>query len=181
MESRAFHQLTVATSHHLMFLGRPSRPAAQAGTYEVTDLGTLGGTRSAAFGINTAGHIVGYSDTAEGQQHAFLYNGGSLIDLGTLGGENSYANRINDLGLVVGRAETEKGEYRAFVARAGMPMLDLSSLDQVLRGPFSIATAINNLGQVVGYWQTPQHHQAARNRVFLHRDLQGHRSGCVRR
>ena len=72
--------------------------------------------------------------------------------------------------MVVGRAESEEGEYRPFIARAGMPMFDLSSLDQVLRGPFGIATAINNLGQVVGYRQTPQHHKAARNRVFIYTD-----------
>ena len=171
MTPRSIHQLTVATCAALALVTGLSRPSAQGPTYEVTDLGTLGGTRSAAFGINSAGHIVGYSDTAEGHQHAFLYNGGSLIDLGTLGGENSYANRINDLGMVVGRAETEEGEYRPFIARAGMPMFDLSSLDQVLRGPFAIATAINNLGQVVGYRQTPQHHKAARNRVFLYSDF----------
>ena len=54
------------------------------------DLGTLGGTDSYARGINDAGQVVGYFDTAGGD-HAFITgpDGMGMRDLGTLGGTAS--------------------------------------------------------------------------------------------
>ena len=54
-----------------------------------TDLGTLGGGTSAAYGINAAGQVVGESATSGPGTHAFLYSGGTMTDLGTLGGTHS--------------------------------------------------------------------------------------------
>jgi probable HAF family extracellular repeat protein len=62
------------------------RAAAQ--TYDVVDLGTLGGSSSAAYGINASGQITGYGATKTGSQ-AFLYQNGAMSSLGTLGGEYS--------------------------------------------------------------------------------------------
>ena len=71
--------------------------------YTVTDLGTLGGTDSYAYGINASGQVVGYCHTTgNAADHAFLYSGSTMTDLGTLGGTDSYANGINDSGQVVG-------------------------------------------------------------------------------
>ena len=70
--------------------------AAPAPSYQVMDLGTLGGERTSAMGINNRGDVVGFSDTSKGLTRAFLYSGGSLIDLGTLGGDESLAYRISD-------------------------------------------------------------------------------------
>jgi probable HAF family extracellular repeat protein len=36
------------------------------------DLGTLGGAVSVAWGINAAGRVVGWSDTAGSVEHAFI-------------------------------------------------------------------------------------------------------------
>ena len=50
------------------------------------DLGTLGGSDSAATGINDAGQVVGYSNTATGDYHAFITgpNGVGMTDLSSL-------------------------------------------------------------------------------------------------
>jgi len=76
--------------------------------YIVTDLGTLGGTFSIAFGINDRGQIDGFS-TIPGDMstHAFVLNHGVMTDLGTLGGPNSIAGTGPNLSLQVpGLAET---------------------------------------------------------------------------
>jgi len=39
----------------------------------MTDLGTLGGEYSVARGINGRGQVVGWSATADGRHHAFLW------------------------------------------------------------------------------------------------------------
>jgi probable HAF family extracellular repeat protein len=61
----------------------------------MSDLGTLGGTSSGAYGINNAGQVMGTAFTSGGVKHAFLYSEGSMSDLGTLGGTHSEATGIN--------------------------------------------------------------------------------------
>ena len=81
----------------------------------MTDLGTLGGDYSRAYGINARGQVVGSSDTASGEDHAFLWEKGTMTDLGTLGGDHSDANGINARGQVVGYSHTASGEEHAFL------------------------------------------------------------------
>ena len=47
----------------------------------MTDLGTLGGAYSIALGVNDLGHIVGESETANGDVHGFIYRDGMMHDL----------------------------------------------------------------------------------------------------
>ena len=56
--------------------------------YTVTDLGTLGGDRSSATGINDAGQVVGFSNVTPGAipSEAFLYSNGAMQGLGYLPG-----------------------------------------------------------------------------------------------
>src|SRR3954447_18543671 len=53
-----------------------------------TDLGTLAGRDSHAYGINDTGQVVGVSDTAGGARHAFITgpNGMGMRDLGIFNG-----------------------------------------------------------------------------------------------
>lgn len=116
----------------------------------MTDLGTLGGTISAARGINNSGQVVGDSYTAMGTYHAFLYSNGAMADLGTLGGGYSQAASINNAGQVVGGAWTIAGNgFRAFLYSNGV-MTNLGTLG----GTNSYANGINDSGQVVGYTDT---------------------------
>ena len=78
----------------LVLLGMLIGPAAQAQNspprYTVTDLGTLGGTYSYAYGLNDADVVAGGAATTTQTngvaETAFLWYGGHMIDLGTLGG-----------------------------------------------------------------------------------------------
>ena len=111
----------------------------------MTDLGTLGSGYSSAWGINSAGQVTGYSYTADGEAHAFLYTGGNLTDLGTLGGTTSVANGINSAGQVAGYSSIADGDSHAFLYSGGN-MTDIGTLG----GSTSAAVGINDAGQVVG-------------------------------
>jgi probable HAF family extracellular repeat protein len=80
---------------------------ARAGIWRrgtLTDLGTLPGSdHSEAYGINAAGDVVGYGETASGLDHAILWRRGQIIDLGAVNPSKwSYATGINSAGQIVG-------------------------------------------------------------------------------
>jgi probable HAF family extracellular repeat protein len=106
------------------------------------DLGTLpGDTNSIANGINASGQVAGTSNV-----NVFIAApNGSLQNIGTLAGAtSSNVGGINASGQVAGDAFID-GSH-AFLYSPGIGMQDIGSLG----GTFSRATAINDLGQVVG-------------------------------
>ena len=69
--------------------------------------GHLGGGTSSATDLNDNDRVVGFSTTASGNTHAFVWTtNGGMTDLGTLGGANSWATAINNNNLIVGYSET---------------------------------------------------------------------------
>ena len=79
------------------------------------DLGTLGGTFSEGVAINDSGQVTGSSVTADGEFHAFLWDGTRMQDLGTLGGTHSDGTAINASGQVTGTPSTADGALHAFL------------------------------------------------------------------
>jgi probable HAF family extracellular repeat protein len=120
--------------------------------YALTDLGTLGGIASYAYGINDAGTVVGSSMvTGFRYSHAYTYSGGAMTDLGVLKnlGLFSKAEDINSSGHIVGSSNYTTGSsslYHAFVYKNNT-MTDIGSLG----GPISFGTGINSGGFVSGY------------------------------
>ena len=83
------------------------------------DLGTLGGKNSTAYGVNSAGVVVGEADrnlVNQLQSTAFVYENGAMYDLfaGT-GWSGGSASAINDAGQIVGTG-LYNGAIRAFLA-----------------------------------------------------------------
>ena len=107
-------------------------PRASAVSYQAVDLPRLGGSESYANGINDQGQVAGWSGTAGGYYHAFLWQNGTMTDLGTLpGGWSSSACGINNLGQVVGESLTADGLWHAVL---WTPVPEPSSLLALLCG-----------------------------------------------
>ena len=122
----------------------PARARAQ--TYQLTDLGSLGGVKGSGAYALDGGLVVGYS-FVDSNCHAMINDRGQVEDLGTLGGTQSLAAAVNGLGWVVGWAYPQGVRWqRAFVWRNGA-MTDLGTLG----GEMSDAFDINDAGLVVGW------------------------------
>ena len=121
-------------------------------SFNILDLGTLGGTSSFAFGNNCKGQVVGGAARLDGSFDAFLWDPAiGIQDLGTLGGTMAQAYAINCSGTIVG-SSTLAGEVQtdAFVY-ANFTMSDLGGLG----GSSTQANAINDVGLIVGSSRTP--------------------------
>jgi probable HAF family extracellular repeat protein len=99
---------TVAGAALLAVLALPTHGVAQEpARYNVTDLGTLGGPFSIAYGLNSAGRVGGGATLADGSEHPFLWSRDEgMQDLGTLGGQNGAAAGPNASGQLALLSET---------------------------------------------------------------------------
>jgi probable HAF family extracellular repeat protein len=128
-----------------------SANTTRAVTFNIIDLGTLGGTTSEANGINACGQVVGTADTATGLKHAFVYSEGAMSDLGTIDNRTrAFGMSINASGQVAGWAADAAGDgsitaSNAFLCDSGT-MTDLGAL----AGRLSAANGINDRGEVAG-------------------------------
>jgi len=119
-----------------------------------TDLGTLPGhDESHVVAINNAGDVVGYSCSADDECKAWLWHDGERTELDTLGG-TTQAYGINEHGQIVGESivPVPKPLYvekfpHAFLWEDGA----LTDLGGDFEDPITIARAINDAGQIVGY------------------------------
>lgn len=125
----------------------PQAARAQS-AYSITDLDSLGGGESMAFGINNRNQVVGTSlvTAGSGIWHPFFWEVGVMKDIGTLGGTSGNAFAINDLGYAVGSADTAQSHLRPFIWSDLFSKRDLGTLG----GSFSTSWDVNNSSQVVG-------------------------------
>lgn len=117
----------------------------------MVDLGTLyADPASAGQGINAQGQVAGNSAPAFGPLRAFVWSDAAgMVDLGRLGADlgSASAQAINDNGTVTGSSDAPDGNAHAFAWTRAGGMADLGTLG----GIDSLATLINNAGQIAGY------------------------------
>ena len=111
------------------------------------DLG-FGESTSRAVAINENGQIAGDSyEAGEG----FFRDGETVIRLGSLGGGKTRVVAMNEHGVVVGTSVTASGDVHAFVWTQASGMRDLGPGPYPAPGVGTVAVAINDRGDILGY------------------------------
>jgi probable HAF family extracellular repeat protein len=149
----AFPVTAVAIITLLMPAAARSAPARP---WTLTDLGSLGGSQSFAYAINDRGQVVGESRvTGDGSSHAFLYCNGHMTDLYPLNSEELFTvgpMSVNNRGQVASGVMVSGVYYPAIYDSRSHALTILGCLSDANFWGFSgVATAVNNLGQAVGY------------------------------
>ncbi|MEL6470524.1 MAG: DUF3466 family protein [Cyanobacteria bacterium J06623_4] len=108
--------------------------------YQVTDLGTLGGTSSLAYGLNEAGDVVGVAEDGSGISRAFVWSDGTMTALPDLG-FGGVAYDINSSGDVTGAVNTGVDYARPWDGRS-------SSVDNVALWQTGQLVNLGNLGGI---------------------------------
>jgi probable HAF family extracellular repeat protein len=116
-------------------------------SYEVVDLGNLGGNAAFALDLNDRGQVTGNSRTGASTLPllAFVWSEGEMTEIGTLPGSNAFSRGygINNRGVVIG--ESDNNRPRAFRWENGT-LTDLGDLG----GGSAVAHGLNDGEQIVG-------------------------------
>lgn len=111
-----------------------------------TDLGTLGGDSTHATDINDGGQVVGWSLTADGTYHAFLWQDGGMIDLSAdFGGPFCSAVAVNETSQVLIKSNS-LGQTRNLIWQDG-EITDLGNLGV----DYAVVSDMNDAGEIVGW------------------------------
>lgn len=146
------------------------------------DLGTLGGRVSSPTGINSAGHVIGYSYLPDAQETLvpFFYRDGQMVRLPTVLDPSQAevlgdARAINDHDQIVGTVVTDAHDLNNIHTRAALwengVLKDLGTLG----GRDSSAWDINNRGVILGVAGTvanPNGGNDLQSALFLYQDGQ---------
>ena len=115
---------------------------------EMKNLGSLGGLFGGVAGLNNNGQVAGNSDLPGDQDTlGFLWYNGTMTPIPPLGGTFNVALSLSEAGAVVGFGAypgDQNGD--AFVWKNGV----ITDLGRYGNDPCSVASSINNHGQIVG-------------------------------
>lgn len=131
------------------------------------DLGTLGGTWSAAYGVNSKNIVVGQALNERNLNHAFVWKDGTMADLFPES-DWSLATSINEDDDIAGFAEAPNGNIEAFILSGlidGSPEECSLTYLGTLGGGYSFALDLNDKGDVVG----TSYNSAGRRHAFIWR------------
>lgn len=146
---------TIGGVSHGFLLKRGRQPR-----YTVTDLGTLGGNLSFAYGVSNSGVVAGSAALPNGDQHPFLWQNGKMVDLGTAGGANgSGQNPSGSLRVPIvtetSRTDPQGGDFCGWgthrICLAGYWKDGKLTTLPTLGGNNAIGFSGNERGQIVGY------------------------------
>ncbi|HXY58817.1 MAG TPA: hypothetical protein VEH76_09560 [Methylocystis sp.] len=122
------------------------------GSKTLISLGSLGGTRGKAYGLNDRNEVVGWSFIAgDAASHAYLYSRGAMTDLNPAlaaniaGATGSEAWDINNRGIIAGTVFAAAGNHA--VVYGNGQVFDLGFLSG---GNSAQAEGINDRDQIVG-------------------------------
>ncbi|NJN00047.1 MAG: hypothetical protein HC800_25500, partial [Phormidesmis sp. RL_2_1] len=115
-----------------------ARPCVFPYRYDITDLGTLGGASSLAYGLNEVGDVVGVAESPDGIDRAFVWSNGRMRALPDLG-FGGVAYGINNNGDITGAIDTGLDYVRPWDGRS-------SSIDNVALWQANQLVNLGNLG-----------------------------------
>jgi probable HAF family extracellular repeat protein len=134
----------------------------------MTKIPSLGGHPTFVNGVNNHGEVTGASTTSDRQVHAFLWTrSGGIQDLGSVSG-TSWGSAINNNGQITGWFGQAGSEQMFLWSReSGMQDLHVTA----------IPADINDVGQIVGYYNNAQPHAFLWSQAAGLQDL-GTLGGC---
>lgn len=128
--------------------------SAIAQQYQLTDIGTLGGSTSYAYGVNDNVQVVGAADDGTGWPRAFLYSNGQMskieTDYPSSSSVSSGALGISQNGQVTGWTQVPVGIYLFQVGFRYDSATNSATTFGPLGGFEAAGYAINDRGQVAG-------------------------------